>query len=115
MWAIAGIVVGYAVIVAVAAGIGVALQAPRPRWLDQMGWLLEALSVVLVIGVASTWAQGRHPDSPETLGGYLAAAVVVLPVAIGTVREERGPWSAGVIGVAALAIGVIALRIMGTR
>lgn len=112
---IAGIVVGYAVLVAIAAFVGLALQAPRPRWLDQMAWLLELLSAVLALGAGAAWAQGRTPDSSATLGGYLAASVLIVPVALQTVREDRGTWSSGVVGVAALATGVIAVRIMMTR
>lgn len=112
---IAGIVVGYAVLVAAAAFVGLALQAPRPPWLDQMAWLLEVLSAVLALGAGVAWAQGRTPDSTATLGGYLAASVLVLPVALQTVREDRGTWSSGVVGVAALATGVIAVRVMMTR
>lgn len=112
---IAWIVVGYALLVTLAAFVGVGLRAPRPRWLDQMAWLLEVLSAVLALGAAAAWAQGRHPDSSATLGGYLAASVLILPVALQTVREDRGSWSSGVVGVAALATGVIAVRIMMTR
>lgn len=112
---VAWIVAGYAVIVTVAAFLGVVLGAPRPRWLDQMAWLLELLSAVLALGAAAAWAQGRHPASAATLGGYLAASVLILPVALQTVHEDRGSWSSGVVGVAALATGVIAVRIMMTR
>lgn len=112
---VAWIVAGYAVVVAAAAGVGVALHAPRPRWLDQMAWMLEVLAAVLVIGAIGGWAQGRTPESTETMVGYLAAAVVIVPVALQTVREDRGTWSSGVVGVAALATGVIALRILAVR
>jgi hypothetical protein len=115
LWVVAWIVVGYAAIVALAAIVGVVLKAPRPRWLDQMGWVLEVLSLILVLGAGSSWAHGRHPGSPETLGGYLAAGALVLPVAILTVRDERETWSSGVIGVGAVAIAVIAIRIMVSR
>ena len=115
LWVIAWLVVGMALALAVVAGALVARRAPRPGWLDQGGYLLELISAVLVVGVGAKWMQGRHPDSPETLGGYLIAAVVVMPVALGSIREERGPWSAGVVGVAAIAVAVVAIRIMVTR
>jgi hypothetical protein len=41
--------------------------------------------------------------------------VCVLPVALGSVREDRDSWSSGVVAVAALATGVIAVRLMMTR
>jgi hypothetical protein len=115
LWLVAWIVVGYAVLVVAAAVVGMVLRASRPRWLDQMAWLLEALVAVLAIGVGSAWAQGRQPSSPETLGGYLAASVVVVPVAMGTIREDRTSWSSGVLAVAAAGLAVIAIRMMVVR
>jgi hypothetical protein len=112
---IAWIVVGYAGLVTLAAALGVALRAPRPRWLDQMAWMLEVLAVVLALGALGSVLQGHRPPSMSTLLGYLAAAVVIMPVALGSVREDRGSWSSGVVAVAALATGVIAVRIMMTR
>ncbi|MFT4085108.1 MAG: hypothetical protein QM638_21210 [Nocardioides sp.] len=109
------IVAGYAVLVAVAAAVGVALRAPRPRWLDQIAWMLELLCVVLALGALADLSGGDRPDSMSTHLGYIAACVVVMPVALGTVREDRGPWSSGVVAVAALATGVIAVRVLMTR
>lgn len=112
---VAWIVAGYAVIVAVAAALGVVLKAPRPRWLDQLAWMLEILAIVLALGALAAMSGGHRPESLSTHIGYIAASVVVMPVAIMTVREDRGSWSSGVIAVAALATGVIAVRILMTR
>jgi len=112
---IAWIVAGYAVLVTIAAALGAALKAPRPRWLDQMAWMLEILAAVLVVGALGSLSSGHRPASLSTHLGYLAAAVVIVPVAMGSVREDRGPWSSGVVAVAALATGVIAVRILMTR
>ncbi len=112
---IAWVVVGYAAIVAVAAAVGVALKAPRPRWLDQMAWMLEVLAVVLALSALGDVLKGHRPDSMSTHLGYLAASVVLMPVALQSVREERGTWSSGVVAVAAVATGVVAVRIMMTR
>lgn len=111
---IAWIVTGYALLVTVAAGIGVALRAPRPRWLDQLAWMLEALAAVLALGALAALGEGR-PDELATHLGYVAAIVVMMPIAMLSVREDRGPWSSGVVAVAALATGVVAVRIMMTR
>lgn len=111
---IAWIVVGYALLVAVAAGVGVALRAPRPRWLDQLAWMLEVLAVVLALGALAALSEGR-PAELTTHLGYVAAIVVMVPIAMVSVREDRGPWSSGVVAVAALATGVVAVRIMMTR
>lgn len=112
---IAWIVVGYAVVVAAAAGLGLALRAPRPRWLDQMTWMLEALCVVLALGAVGSLLQGHRPASMPTHVGYLAALVCIIPVAVGSIREERESWSSGVVVVTALAIAVVAVRTMVTR
>jgi hypothetical protein len=115
LWVVAWIVAGYAVLVTVASGVGVVLHAPRPRWLDQMAWMLELLAAVLAIGALAGWSQGRHPDSVSTFVGYVAASVLIMPVALTTIREDRDTWSSGVVGVAALATAVIAVRIMMVR
>lgn len=112
---IAWIVAGYAVVVTAAAALGVVLKAPRPHWLDQLAWMLEALCVVLALGALAAMRNGHRPGSLSTHLGYIAAVVVVMPVAILTVREDRDSWSSGVIAVAALATGVIAVRILMTR
>ena len=111
---IAWIVVGYALLVTVAAAVGVALHAPRPRWLDQLAWMLEVLAVVLAVGALAALREGR-PDELTTHLGYVASAVVMVPIALLSVREDRGSWSSGVVAVAALATGVVAVRIMMTR
>jgi hypothetical protein len=111
---IAWIVVGYALLVAVAAGVGVALKAPRPRWLDQLAWMLEVLAAVLALGALAALGEGR-PEELTTHLGYVAAIVVMLPLAMVSVKDDRGPWSSGVVAVAALATGVVAVRIMMTR
>jgi threonine/homoserine efflux transporter RhtA len=46
--------------------------------------------------------------------GYLVAAVCVLPIAMQSVDDDRGPWSSGVIAVAALAVAVIGWRLAAT-
>lgn len=112
---IAWIVAGYAVLVTAAAALGAALRAPRPRWLDQLAWMLELLAAVLAVGALGSLARGHRPESLSTHLGYVAAVVVIMPVALLSVREDRGPWSSGVVAVAALATGVVAVRIMMTR
>jgi len=112
---IAWIVAGYALIVTGAGTLGVVLKAPRPRWLDQLAWMLELLCAVLALGAVGSLLQGHRPASMSTHLGYVAAVVCVLPVALGSVREDRGSWSSGVVAVAALATGVIAVRLMMTR
>lgn len=111
---IAWIVVGYALLVTIAAVVGVALRAPRPRWLDQLAWMLEVLAVVLAGGALVALGEGR-PDELATHLGYVAAVVVMVPIGMLSIREDRGSWSSGVVAVVALATGVVAVRIMMTR
>ncbi len=112
---VAWIVTGYAVLVSVAAALGVALKAPRPGWLDQLAWMLTALSVVLALVALLALGQGPRPESMSTYLGYVAAVVVMMPLALTSVREDTGPWSSGVVAAAALATGVVAVRIMMVR
>ena len=112
---IAWVVVGYALLVGIAGALGAVLRAPRPRWLDQVAWILEVLSVVMAIAAVAWLTKGHHPSSEETFLGYTAAAVVVMPVALGSVREDRSTWSNGVVAVAALGTAVIAWRLMVVR
>lgn len=112
---VAWIVVGYGLLVAVAGGVGAVLKAPRPRWLDQFGWVLEVLAVVMACAAVAWLTQGHHPSSKETFLGYTLAAVVVMPVALQSVREDRSSWSSGVVAVAALGVAVIAWRLTVVR
>ncbi|WP_245565356.1 hypothetical protein [Nocardioides insulae] len=112
---VAWIVVGYAAFVAAAGGIGVLLKAPRPRWLDQFAWMLEALAVVLALVALASLGEGERPESMATYLGYLAALVAVIPIGMSAVKEDRGHWASGVIAVTALVIGVVAVRVMMTR
>jgi hypothetical protein len=112
---IAWIVAGYAALVTVAAGLGVALRAPRPSWLDQLAWMLEVLAVVLARAGLASLGQGDPPESLFTFIGYLVALVGLVPIAMQSVQGDRGTWSSGVIAITALAVGVIAVRVMMTR
>ncbi|MFT4289159.1 hypothetical protein [Nocardioides sp.] len=112
---VAWIVTGYAALVTVAAVLGVTLKAPRPRWLDQLGWMLTGLAVVLALVALAALSDGPRPESMPTYLGYVGAAVVMMPVALTTIRDDRGSWSSGVVAAAALATGVVAVRIMMVR
>jgi hypothetical protein len=76
--------------------------------------MLEVLAVVLAVGALAAVGD-RRPEELTTHLGYIAAIVVMVPIAMLSMREERGPWSSGVVAVAALATGVVAVRIMMTR
>jgi hypothetical protein len=40
--------------------------------------------------------------------------VCVVPLALGSMRDDRGPWSIGVLAVAVVAVAVISVRMMVT-
>lgn len=105
------IVVGYAVLVAVLALVVALRRQERPRWLDQMVWMLELLLVVRALAGLGPLVGDDKPDSTSTYVGYLIASICVLPIAMKSIEGDRAVWSSAVVTVAALAIGVIAVRL----
>jgi hypothetical protein len=110
---ISWIVVGYSGLVALVAAYSAYRWRMRPPWLASLGWMLEFLTGLrAVVGLL-----GLGAVSPDELGthlGYLAASVCVVPLAIRSVKDDDGVWSIGVIGVAAVAVGVISWRMVAT-
>ncbi|GAB2457193.1 hypothetical protein GCM10027062_41610 [Nocardioides hungaricus] len=104
------IVVGYAVLVVVLALMTALRGRERAGWLDQMAWMLEVLLVVRALAGLSAFS-GDGPDSTSTYVGYLIASVCVLPIAMRSVADDRAAWSSGVVAVAAVAVGVIVVRL----
>jgi uncharacterized membrane protein HdeD (DUF308 family) len=107
------IVVGYAVLVAVLALVVAFRRRERPGWLDQMAWMLELLLVVRALAGLSAFS-GGGPDSTSTYVGYLLASVCVLPIAMKSIEGDRAVWSSAVVAVAAVAVGVIVVRLQQT-
>lgn len=105
------IVVGYALLVFVLALVTAVRRQERPRWLDQMAWMLEVLLVVRALAGLGPLVGDDPPDSTSTYVGYLVASVCVLPIAMQSVRDDRAVWSSAVVAVAALAIAVVAVRL----
>jgi hypothetical protein len=104
------IVVGYAVLVAALAISTAVRKRERPGWLDQMVWMLEVLLLVRALAGLSAFS-GDGPDSTSTYVGYLIASICVLPIAMKSIEGDRAVWSSAVVAVAAVAIGVIAVRL----
>jgi hypothetical protein len=104
------IVVGYAVLVAVLAILSAARKHERPGWLDQMAWMLEVLLVVRALAGLGAFS-GDGPSSTSTYVGYLVASVCVMPIAMRSIEGDRAVWSSAVIAVAAVAVGVVAVRL----
>ena len=108
------IVVGYAALVVVLAVVAAARRGERPRWLDQMAWMLELLLVVRALAGLGPLLGDDQPHSTSTYVGYLFASVCVLPIAMRSVHGDRAAWSSGVVAVAAVAVGVVAVRLQMT-
>jgi len=108
------VAVGYAGLVTVVALVLTLLRRPRPAWLDQGVWILELLMAVRVVAGVGSMLNGQRPKAMSSHVGYLAAAVAVLPIAMQSVADDRGPWSNGAIAVAALAVAVVGVRLQLT-
>jgi len=105
---------GYAALVAVTALVVTVRRVARPPWLDHMVWILELLLVVRAVAGVGSMLAGQRPEEMSAHVGYLVAAVCVLPIAMQSIAEDRGTWSSGVVTVAALAVGVVAVRLQMT-
>ncbi len=104
------IVVGYAALVVLIALSTALRKRERPAWLDQMAWMLELLLVVrALVGLSALGGSG--PGSTSTYVGYLLASVTIVPLAMKSVEGDRAVWSSAVVAVAAVAVGVIAVRL----
>ena len=111
---ISWIVVGYAVLVALVAGYSAYRWRERPPWLDSMAWMLEALLALRAVAGLGVVLSGERPDSVSTHVGYLLASVCIMPLALRSVQDDHGVWSLGVVGVAAVAVAVVSVRIVMT-
>jgi hypothetical protein len=111
---ISWVVVGYAALVALAAAYAAHRWRERPPWLESMAWMLEALLALRAVAGLGVLLAGTRPDAFSTHLGYLLASVCVMPLALRSVQDDTGPWSLGVVGVAALAVGVISVRVVVT-
>jgi hypothetical protein len=101
----------YAGVVTLAALVCFALVKARPPALDAMVYVLEGgLALRAMLGVAAM-VSGRHAVPGTTHIAYLVCSVAILPVMLATLVDDRSRWSAAVIGVACLAILVIAIRL----
>jgi xanthine/uracil permease len=106
--------VAYAGLVAIGAGVVFALRRERPKMLDQSAWILEVLLLIRFAAGVGALLHGQKAAEPSPYLGYLFASVCIMPVALGTMREDRGRWSSGVIAVVGVALAVISVRLQMT-
>jgi hypothetical protein len=111
---ISWIVTGYAVLVALVAGWSAYRWRRRPPWLDSMAWMLEALLALRAVVGLGSLLQGHRPEQESTHLIYLVASVCVMPLALRSVQGDDGAWSLGVVGVAAVVVAVISVRMVMT-
>src|SRR3954454_13283780 len=111
---ISWVVTGYAVLVALLAGWSAYRWRVRPPWLTSMAWMLEALVVLRAVAGLAALLSGRRPEEYSTHVGYVLASVCIVPLALRSVEEDQGPWSLGVVAVAALAVAAVSVRMVMT-
>jgi hypothetical protein len=111
---ISWVVTGYAVLVALLAGWSAYRWRRRPPWLDSMAWMLEALLGLRAVAGLGSLLQGHEPEQESTHLIYLLASVCVMPLALRSVQGDDGVWSLGVVGVAAVAVAAISVRMVMT-
>jgi hypothetical protein len=111
---ISWISVGYAVLLALVAAYAAWRWRERPPWLESMAWMLELLVALRAGAGLLALAGDDRPDELSTHLGYLVASVCIVPLALRSVQDDHGPWSLGVVGVAAVAVAVIGVRMVMT-
>jgi hypothetical protein len=109
------VVLGYVALVLLVAGYSALRWRERPPWLDSMAWMLEFLLIVNALAGLTALGAEEPPDSRTTYVGYLLTSVLLIPLAMGSTRDDRGPWSIGAISAAVLGVGVVVWRMMATR
>jgi hypothetical protein len=108
------VAVGYAGLVLLAAAYAAWRWRARPPWLASMCWMLELLVGLRALAGLGALAGGDEPSSLATYVGYLVVSVLVIPLALQSVRDDEGTWSIGVVAVAVLAAAVLSLRVVVT-
>ena len=71
-----------------------------------------ALAIRAMIGVGQI-VSGDEARSVTHIG-YLVASVAVLPLVLNTLEGDRSKWSSAILGVAALVVLVVVLRLQVT-
>jgi hypothetical protein len=74
--------------------------------------VVEALLVAQALIGAARVFSGTRPEETSTFLIYLLVSVTVLPLGLQFARAEPTRWGGAVIAVAAIAIGVVVLRLL---
>jgi hypothetical protein len=85
----------------------------RPRGLDLMVWVLEGvLALRAMVGIARMATDDE--STSVTHVGYLAISVAIVPLVVNMLQGDRSRWSSAGLGVAALVVLVVVLRLQVT-
>ena len=107
-------------VVAYALGVAVVCAFTALRGRRRHPLILPALLViefcVLVQAVLDLvhLAGGPRPAALAVHIGYLAASVVILPLAVGSVRLDEGRWATAAVGIGCVIVAVVSLRLHQT-
>ena len=102
-----------AAVLAITCAVVFVLDRPRPRVLDLFAYALEgALAIRAMIGVGQI-ASGDEARSVTHIG-YLVASVAILPLVLNTLEGDRSRWSSTILGVAALVVLIVLIRLQVT-
>jgi hypothetical protein len=88
----------------------------RYRWRTIMPSLVVVQSAVVIqaVAVAVALVTGHRPGEPATHVAYLAASVLVLPVAAAQTARDDGGWAGVLVAVAVLVLAVVVVRMQAT-
>jgi hypothetical protein len=111
---VTAVLVAYAGLVLLGAVVAFIRKVPRPPTLDQMAWILEGALLIRAMLAVAALVNGDQPAQLSTHIGYVISSIVILPVALAAVADDRDRWTSAVIAVAVAAIIVIAIRLQVT-
>jgi hypothetical protein len=96
------------------AALAAVLGRPSRRALTGALIVLETALVAHALLGAAALPGGQRAAEPATHAGYLAASVLVLPIALGPAAGQSEAWRATIIAVGCLAVLVVSLRMSAT-
>ncbi len=86
-------------------------EQPRPLLLDRAVIVLEGVLLVRAAVDVVLMLTGSQLAHDATHLGYLVSSVALLPCALQFLEGDRSKWSTLVLGVATLAVLVVAVRL----
>ncbi|MGQ0483145.1 MAG: hypothetical protein ACT4O0_19215 [Pseudonocardia sp.] len=112
---ISGVALGLAASCAALAVFGLVttvLGRPAGRTHAHAVGVLEALLVLQAAVAGSRVLGGARPPETDTFLIYLLVSLCLLPIGLQFARAEESRWGGAVVAVAAVAVGVVVLRLL---